>query len=304
MKYLVTGGAGFIGSHIARALLALGHKVAIIDDLSNSKKENIPAVAEFFEGSITDQNLLKQAMQNCAGVFHLAALVSVPKSIENPKYTLEVNALGTLRILEAMRELKVKKIVYSGTSAVYGDQGSAKNTEDMTPQTLSPYAYAKLESEYLIKTYGHLYGIQSVIFRYFNVFGPGQDPSSPYSAVIALFIDKIQKGEQITIFGDGKQTRDFVFVDDVVNANLHAMNSQVNAEVINIGRGESISILDLIEVLGKIFNKKIEPEFKAPRAGDILHSCADISKARNLLKFAPKTSLQEGLRAVTVTNHH
>lgn len=296
MKYLVTGGAGFIGSHIARALLALGHKVAIIDDLSNSKKESVPEGAEFFEGTITDKNLLKKAMENCDGVFHLAALVSVPKSMEDPKYTLEVNALGTLRILEVMRELKVKKIVYSGTSAAYGDQGSTKKTEDMTPQTLSPYAYAKLESEYLIKTYGHLYGMQSVIFRYFNVFGPGQDPSSPYSAVIALFTSKIQKGENISIFGDGKQTRDFVFVDDVVNANLLAMNSSLTGEVINIGRGESISILDLISVLGKIFNKKIEPEFKAPRAGDIVHSCADISKARNLLKFEPKVGLEEGLR--------
>ncbi|MBI4127253.1 NAD-dependent epimerase/dehydratase family protein [Candidatus Peregrinibacteria bacterium] len=296
MKYLVTGGAGFIGSHVARALLALGHKVAIIDDLSNSKKESVPKGAEFFQGTITDKNLLKKAMQNCDGVFHLAALVSVPKSMENPKYTLEVNALGTLRILEVMRELGVKKIVYSGTSAAYGDQGSAKNTEDMNPQTLSPYAYAKLESEYLIKTYGHLYGIQSVIFRYFNVFGPGQDPSSPYSAVIALFTSKIQKGENISIFGDGKQTRDFVFVDDVVNANLLAMNSSLRGEVINIGRGESISILDLISVLGKIFNKKIEPEFKAPRHGDIVHSCADISKARVILGFDPKVNLEDGLR--------
>ncbi len=296
MKYLVTGGAGFIGSHIARALLALGHKVAIIDDLSNSKKENVPEGAEFFQGSITDKTLLKASLRDVDGVFHLAALVSVPKSMEDPKYTLEVNALGTLRILEVMRELKVKKIVYSGTSAAYGDQGSAKNTEDMTPQTLSPYAYSKLESEYLIKTYGHLYGIQSVIFRYFNVFGPGQDPSSPYSAVIALFTSKIQKGEKISVYGDGKQTRDFIFVDDVVAANLLAMNSSVNNEVINIGRGESISILDLISVLGKIFNQKIEPEFKAPRSGDILHSCADVSKARKLLSFDPKVNLEEGLR--------
>ncbi len=296
MKYLVTGGAGFIGSHIARELLKQGHQVTIIDDLSNSKKENVPVGAEFFEGSITDANLVRESMQNCDGVFHLAALVSVPKSMADPKYTLEVNALGTLRILEAMRELKIKKIVYSSTSAVYGDQGSAKNTEDMTPQTLSPYAYAKLESEYLIKTYSHLYGIQSVIFRYFNVFGPGQDPSSPYSAVIALFTDKIQKSEKISVYGNGSQTRDFIFVDDVVNANLLAMNSSVTAEVMNIGRGESISILDLISTLGKIFDRKIEPQFKSPRVGDIVHSCADISKARNLLGFDPKVTLDEGLR--------
>lgn len=295
MKCLVTGGAGFIGSHIARELLKQGHQVAIIDDLSNSKKENVPVGAEFFEGSITDANLVRESMQNCDGVFHLAALVSVPKSMADPKYTLEVNALGTLRILEAMRELKIKKIVYSSTSAVYGDQGSTKNTEDMTPQTLSPYAYAKLESEYLIKTYSYLYGIESVIFRYFNVFGPGQDPSSPYSAVIALFTDKIKKGEKISVYGDGSQTRDFVFVDDVVNANLLAMNSSVSAEVMNIGRGESISILDLIAVFGKIFGQKIEPDFKAPRVGDIVHSCADISKARNLLGFEPKVNLEEGL---------
>ncbi len=296
MKYLVTGGAGFIGSHIARALLAQGHKVAIIDDLSNSKIENVPAAAEFFQGSITDKNLLRESMQNCDGVFHLAALVSVPKSMADPKYTLEVNALGTLQILEAMRELKIKKIVYSSTSAVYGDQGSVKNTEDMTPQTLSPYAYAKLESEYLIKTYSHLYGIQSVIFRYFNVFGPGQDPSSPYSAVIALFSDKIKKGEKISVYGDGSQTRDFIFVDDVVNANLLAMNSSVSGEVMNIGRGESISILDLISTLAKIHNSEIDPEFKSPRVGDIVHSCADISKARKLLGFNPKVTLDEGLR--------
>ena len=166
----------------------------------------------------------------------------------------------------------------------------------MTPQTLSPYAYAKLESEYLIKTYSHLYGIQSVIFRYFNVFGPGQDPSSPYSAVIALFTDKIQKSEKISVYGNGSQTLDFIFVDDVVNANLLAMNSSVTAEVMNIGRGESISILDLISTLGKIFDRKIEPQFKSPRVGDIVHSCADISKARNLLGFDPKVTLDEGLR--------
>lgn len=296
MKYLVTGGAGFIGSHISRALLALGHKVAIIDDLSNSKKENVPAGAEFFEGSITDNNLLAQAMQNCDGVFHLAALVSVPKSMENPLATLEVNALGTLRILEAMRMAGVKKIVYSGTSAIYGDAGKEKNTEEFAPKPMSPYAYSKLESEYLIKTYSHLYGIESVILRYFNVFGPGQDPSSPYSAVVALFTDKVRNGEKIFVYGDGSQTRDFIFVDDVVEANLQAMNSKIYGEVFNIGRGESISILDLIAVLGKIFNRKIEPEFLPPRTGDILHSCADISKARRLLAFNPTVNLEEGLR--------
>lgn len=296
MKYLVTGGAGFIGSHIARELLKQGHKVSIIDDLSNSKKENVPVGADFFEGSITDKNLLQKAMQDCDGVFHLAALVSVPKSMQAPIVTLEVNALGTLRILEAMRVAGVKKIVYSGTSAVYGDAGSEKNTEELPTKPMSPYAYAKLESEYLIKTYSHLYEIQSVILRYFNVFGPGQDPSSPYSAVIALFTNKIQKGEKISLYGDGSQTRDFIFVDDVVSVNLQAMNSNINGEVFNIGRGESISILNLVSVLGKIFDREIEPEILAPRAGDILHSCADISKARRLLGFEAKMNLEEGLR--------
>jgi len=291
VKYLVTGGAGFIGSFVTAKLIENGHSVTIIDDFSSSTKETVHPKATLVEGSILDPAALKKAIQGIDGVFHLAAEVSVPASMKNPQKTLQVNALGTLRILEAMKSQKVDKIVYSSTSAVYGDRGQTPNTEDLTPRPLSPYAYSKLQGEYFIKTYTHLHGIKSVIFRYFNVFGPGQKPDSPYAAVIPIFLDRIRQQKPLTIFGDGTQTRDFIFVNDVAQANLLAMQSDFSGEVINIGTGHAISLLELTKLLNPT-----QIIHEPAREGDILHSSANIEKAKTLLSFTPKTTLQEGLK--------
>jgi UDP-glucose 4-epimerase len=298
MKYLLTGGAGFIGKHLSKGLLADGHEVLILDDFSNAKKELVDSRVKILEGSLLDVKNFAQELQNCDGVFHLAAEVSVPKSLVNPKKTLDVNGLGVLRLLEFMRDMKIPKIVYSCTCAVYGDKGDVEISEDMLPAPLSPYAYAKLEGEYLMKTYAHLYGIKAVIFRYFNVYGVGQDPNSPYSAVIPIFISKIQNGEKIRIFGDGKQTRDFVRVEDVVEANKRAMNSDVQCEVINVGCGKSITLLELINILEKVAGKKVELEFLPHREGDIVYSKGSIKKLKELLKFEPSQDLEAGLKAI------
>lgn len=298
MKYLLTGGAGFIGKHLSKGLLADGHEVLILDDFSNAKKELVDPRVKILEGSLLDVKNFSQELQNCDGVFHLAAEVSVPKSLVNPKKTLDVNGLGVLRLLEFMRDMKIPKIVYSCTCAVYGDKGDVEISEDMLPAPLSPYAYAKLEGEYLMKTYAHLYGIKAVIFRYFNVYGIGQDPNSPYSAVIPIFISKIQNGEKIRIFGDGKQTRDFVRVEDVVEANKRAMNSDIQCEVINVGCGKSITLLELIEILEKVAGKKVELEFLPHREGDIVYSKGSIAKLKQLLNFEPSQDLEAGLKAI------
>lgn len=298
MKYLLTGGAGFIGRHLTKGLLDEGHEVLILDDFSNARRESVPAGVRILEGSLLDIANFKQELQNCDGVFHLAAEVSVPKSLINPKKTLDVNGLGVLRLLEFMRDMKIPKIVYSCTCAVYGDKGNVDITEDMLPAPLSPYAYAKLEGEYLMKTYAHLYGVKAVIFRYFNVYGVGQDPSSPYSAAIPIFISKIQKGETISIFGDGMQTRDFVRVEDVVEANKRAMNSGIQCEVINVGCGKSVTLLELIDILEKVAGKKVEREFLPHREGDIVYSKGSITKLKKLLNFEPSQDLEAGLKSL------
>lgn len=296
MKYLITGGGGFIGTHLAKGLLSDGHEVLVLDDFSNSQKAAIPAGVKILEGSVLDVQNFKNELQNCDGVFHLAAEVSVPKSLLNPKKTLDVNGLGMLRLLELMRDLKIPKIVYSSTCAVYGDKGNEEITEDMLPAPLSPYAYTKLEGEYLLKTYAHLYGINTVIFRYFNVYGIGQDPNSPYSAVIPIFISKIKAGEKIKIFGDGMQTRDFVRVEDVVEANKRAMKADIKMEVINVGNGKSVTLLELVDILEKVSGKKVEREFLPHREGDIVYSRGSIDKLKKLLGFEPSQDLESGLK--------
>lgn len=297
MKYLVTGGAGFIGTHLVKKLQNEGHEVIILDDFSNSKNAAQAGVTLIKDSILNIQNYRKE-LENCDGVFHLAAEVSVPKSFLKPQETLDVNGLGMLRLLELMHELRIPKIVYSSTCAVYGDKGDQMIDETMSTEPLSHYAHTKLYGEYLIKTFSNLYAIKSVILRYFNVYGEGQDPSSPYSAAIPIFISKMKSNETIKIYGDGLQSRDFVSVEDVVQVNQKAMESELNAELINIGCGESTTLLELLTILEKISKKKVEREFVERREGDIVHSKANIQKLKRLLSFEPTQDLESGLRKI------
>lgn len=296
--YLVTGGAGFIGSHLVKSLLEKGHHVRVLDDFSNSDRSQVPSQVELFEGSLLDFESVRKAVTGTDGIFHLGAEVSVPKSLKNPTGTLDVNARGTLLLLEAMKAENVKRLVYSSTSAVYGDQGETVHAEHLQPLPMSPYAYSKLAGEYFIKSFSHLYGFNTVIFRYFNVYGSGQSPDSPYAAVIPIFFDKISKNEPITIFGDGLQCRDFIHVSDVVRANELAIESDLKGELLNIGSGQSVTLLELIQILEKISGKKLELTHKEAREGDIKLSKADVQKAKNLLNFQSSVSLEDGLKAL------
>lgn len=291
MTILITGGAGFIGSHIAKKLIALGHRVIVFDDFSTGKKENLKGLKiKLIEGDIRDLNTLKKAMHGVDFVCHHAAQISVPKSISNPQETIEINGLGTLNVLLAAKENNVKKITFASSSAVYGDTKNLPIKEKEPIKPLSPYAVSKLLGEYYLKAFSHLYGMKIAIFRYFNVFGDGQDPNSPYSAAIPKFIKMVNTGDPITVFGDGMQTRDFVSVEDVVDANIKALNTETGEAPMNIGCGHAITINELANAIG---GKTIHlPE----RKGDIKHSLADISRAKKILGFKPKKSVTTWIR--------
>jgi len=286
-KVVVTGGAGFIGSHIVDALLASGNRVTVIDNLSTGNVNNIqhhlsagnPSL-EFIRGSITDLSLLQKAFKNADYVFHQAAIPSVPRSVANPSDSNDVNITGTLNVLIAARDNRVKKVVYASSCSVYGDTPTLPKQEDMLPCPLSPYAVSKLAGEYYCRVFNTVYNLPTVSLRYFNVYGPRQDPKSEYAAVIPRFIDLVRQGRPPVVFGDGEQTRDFTFVKDVVSANLFFAESRVTG-VFNIGCGESITLNRLVGLIIRIWGKgEINPEYASPRAGDIRHSLADISRAR------------------------
>jgi UDP-glucose 4-epimerase len=296
MKYVVTGGAGFIGSHIAREL-AGSHGVVIIDDFSSGKAENLrdlPDSVEIVNGSIRDLSLLGAACEGADGIFHHAAIASVAQSVFNPLATHETNITGTLNVLLAARDNNVPKLVFASTSAVYGDEPTFPKREEMVPVPLSPYAISKLAGEYYGKIFTELYGLKTVSLRYFNVFGPRQNPNSDYAAVIPKFISRLLDDKPPIIFGDGKQTRDFIYVMDIVRANILAMNSPATG-IFNIGSGRRIDLNELAFTLAEIMNVNLSPAYDKPRAGDIRDSVADISRARDQLGFEPKFSLREGL---------
>ena len=299
MHYLVTGGAGFIGSHIAEALLKRGDQPVILDNMYSGRTENLDANpnAVFIEGSIMDTDLLDKICTeyNIHGIFHLAAVASVQKSIENPAHVHEINATGTLNILEAARKHNIRKVVLSASAAAYGDNPIFPKKEDMLPEPLSPYAVSKIAGEMYCKTYAELYGIQTVSLRYFNVFGPRQDPNGEYAAVIPKFTEKICAGESPTVFGDGEQTRDFVFVKDVARANLLAMDSDVSG-LFNIGTGIQTSLNNLAEMIMQAAGKTVEMHYEKARDGDVRYSVADISKAGEYLGYQPEFDLAEGIR--------
>jgi nucleoside-diphosphate-sugar epimerase len=296
---LVTGGAGFIGSHLVGALCSRGIKVTVLDDFSFGSKGNLSHIRgplEVIEGNIKDRTLLRTAVRGKDWVFHLAAYASVPYSIEHPEMTNEVNLTSTLALLAECREAGVKKVIFSSSSSVYGDRSEvARESDPVRP--LSPYALQKYASEQYVRMFNEFRGLPGTALRYFNVFGPRQSFSSPYSGVIAKFCTAILTGQRPIIFGKGDQSRDFVSVHDVVQANLLAAEKpEANGGIFNIGTGRTTSILQLVEVLKKLTGSTVEPDYKSARTGEIQYSCADISAARDTLGFAPKVSLEEGLR--------
>ena len=296
---VVTGGAGFIGSHLAEELLKRGYQVMVLDDLTTGKRANIERIlaqddVQFIEGSVTDLSLLNNLFQDVSYVFHLAAIPSVPRSIENPLASHNVNMTGTLNVLLAARGNKVKKVVYASSCAVYGDTPALPKSEDTSPDPRSPYAVTKLAGEYYCQVFSCILGLPTVCLRYFNVYGPRQDPGSEYAAAIPTFIDRLLKGEPPTIFGDGEQTRDFVFVKDATEASVLAAESDATG-VFNVGTGRGVSINDLVRLIARLMNKDSKPIYEGPRFGDVKHSFADISEARQF-GYAPSCSLEEGLK--------
>ena len=296
---LVTGGAGFIGSHLADALAARGDRVRVLDDLSTGKLANLDAVqgrAEFIQGSVADAGIVEAAMRGVELVFHEAAIASVPKSVEAPLETHDACVTGTLTVLDAARRAGVRRVVYAASSSAYGDTPTSAKRESDLPAPISPYGAAKLAAEYYCQACAATYGIETVCLRYFNIFGPRQDPSSPYSGVISLFITALLGGRQPTIFGDGLQSRDFCYVGNVVRANLLAAETPgISGRVFNLGSGRATTLLELLEALGGIIGVKPKPTFAAPRSGDIRESLADITHVRKSLGYEPNVGLEPGL---------
>ena len=297
---VVTGGAGFIGSHLTKALVEDGHTVRVIDSLRTGKRENLAAVADrvdFREASILDEGALAEVMAGADLAFHLAALVSVPESVAKPKLCHEICATGTLNVVTAARDAGVKRIVYASTSAAYGEPPDGPIPETHPVTTKSPYAAGKLAGEYACVAAQATSDVEAVALRFFNVFGPNQDPSSPYSGVIAIFCQRMLRGQAPTIFGDGSQSRDFVHVSDVVAAlRLAATTDGVSGRVYNVGRGEPVTLLDLVAAINDVEGTDLRPTFAAERVGDIRVSLADIGRIRRELGYDPRTSFRDGLK--------
>lgn len=299
MKVAVTGGAGFIGSHLARAALDRGAEVTVLDDLSTGFRENMPQGVRLVEGSIVDPEAVRAALAGASLVFHEAASRAVLRSVEDPVGTDRVNTQGTLNVLEAARAGVGARVVLASSSSVYGGEAPLPTPESAPLTPKSPYAVSKLAGEHYARVYHELYGLETVSLRYFNVFGPRQRPDSAYAAVIPLFIAALLGGERPRVEGDGEQFRDFTYIDDVVRANLAAADapaSVVGGKVYNIARGDRVSVLRILEVLGDILGVDPAPEFAAPRPGDVRRSSADITAARRDLGWEPQVSFTEGLR--------
>ena len=297
-SYLVTGGAGFIGSHLAEELLLRGHRVRVVDSLVTGHRENLPPSAEFIEGDLADPAVADLAVDGMDYVLHQAAIPSVPRSVKDPATSNRANITATLNVLVASQRAGVKRVVYAASSSAYGNTQVLPKREDMPANPLSPYALQKLVGEQYCQMFTRLYGLSTVSIRYFNVFGPRQDPGSPYSGVISLFASFLLDGRRPTIHGDGEQTRDFTYVANVVDAVLRACEApNVDGEVINVAVGERISLNNLLRVMNRLTGRQLQPTYQEPRAGDVRDSQADISKAAALLGYKPIVSLSDGLRA-------
>ena len=300
MKYIVTGGAGFIGSHIAEGLAQAGHDVVVVDNLFSGKLENIAPLltrenARFVRGSVTDLPLLKKTFDGADGVFHEGAIASVPRSIADPAATNEANVTGTLNVLVAARDCGVPKVLFASSSSVYGNTPALPKREDMAPHPLSPYAVSKLAGEEYLRVFSEVYGLKTVSLRYFNVFGPRQDPLSQYAAVIPNFITRILRHEPPVIYGDGEQTRDFSYVKDVVQANLRAMESGAEG-VFNVAYCQRITLKELAATIMELTGITVPLRFDPPRPGDVRDSLADISRARQAFGYSPAYTVKSGLR--------
>jgi nucleoside-diphosphate-sugar epimerase len=298
---LVTGGAGFIGSHIAAALMAEGARVRVLDDLSTGHRENIEEIGgdlDFVQGSVADEQLLNKVLDGVEVVFHEAAIPSVPRSVEAPRQTHIASVDGTFSLLVAARDNKVRRVVYAASSSAYGDQPTLPKVEQMLPDPLSPYAVAKLVGEYYCQVFTRVYGLETVSLRYFNVFGPRQDPGSQYSGVVSRFISTLLSNERPMIYGDGEQSRDFTYIDNVVSANLKAATAKdASGKVINVANGERITLNELLAELKDLTGKQdVTAEYREPRVGDVRHSLADITLARQFLEYESKVGLREGLQ--------
>jgi nucleoside-diphosphate-sugar epimerase len=298
---LVTGGAGFIGSHIAAALMADGARVRVLDDLSTGHRENIEEIGgdlDFVQCSVAVEQLLNKVLDGVEVVFHEAAIPSVPRSVEAPRQTHIASVDGTFSLLVAARDRKVRRVVYAASSSAYGDQPTLPKAEQMLPDPLSPYAVAKLVGEYYCQVFTRVYGLETVSLRYFNVFGPRQDPGSQYSGVVSRFISTLLSNERPVIYGDGEQSRDFTYIDNVVSANLKAASAKDAAgKVINVANGERITLNELLAELKDLTGKQdVTAEYREPRVGDVRHSLADITLARQFLEYESKVGLREGLQ--------
>lgn len=303
MKALITGGAGFIGSHLAEALHHQGAAIVILDDLSQGSMANLAwskhtGASEVVHGDAGDEKLLRQILPGCDWVFHQAALTSVPKSIADPQVSHASNLSATLQLLTAARHAGVKRFFFASSAAVYGDSDAVPGHEKLTPSPMSPYALQKYASEKYCQLFYQLYGLETVCFRYFNVFGPRQSYDSPYSGVVARFCQGALGGQPLTIYGDGRQTRDLIYVDDVIAANLLAAEApadRVAGKVFNVASGQSISLLELVKELSRLTGQDLVAKFEPPRAGDVRHSAADVTAIKQSLGFNVKVPWQEGL---------
>jgi nucleoside-diphosphate-sugar epimerase len=300
MRYLVTGGAGFIGSNTVDELVRRGHSVVVLDDLSAGKEENLAEFRNkitFMKGTITDLEVVRRAVQEADYVLHLAARTSVPRSVKDPLETNRINIEGTLNVLVAARDAKVKRVVFSASSSAYGETPTLPKVETMQPAPISPYGVTKYAGELYAQVFGRCYGLENVSLRYFNVFGPRQDPGSPYSGVLSKFITCCLDDVPPGIFGDGEQSRDFTYIENVVQANLLACEApNASGKVLNVGTGRRATLNETLRLLGEIAGKRIEAKYEPPREGDIRDSLADITQSREILGYDPQVAFEEGLR--------
>jgi len=300
-KYLVTGGAGFIGCNLVRFILDKGHDVVVLDDFSTGKRENLTEIAEritLIEGDVRDRAVVDRAIDGCEAIFHEAALGSVPRSIVDPALSHDVNVNGTLTVLEAARAADVKRVIFAASSSAYGDQEESPKHEGMVPQPISPYAAGKIACEAYMRAYANAYGLETFCLRYFNVFGPRQDPAGAYAAVIPAFVSRLLRGESPVVYGDGEQSRDFCYITNVCEANwlaAHASAEVCTGQVVNIACHDSTTLNEILSLLGKLLGTKVRADYQPMRVGDVKHSLADVSLAKKTIGYEPKVFFTEGL---------
>jgi UDP-glucose 4-epimerase len=300
MRGLVTGGAGFIGSHIAHRLVEAGHEVVVLDNLFSGSRDNLAAIEDrvrFVEGDVRNLATVEQCAAGCEVIFHEAAIVSVPLSVERPQESHDVNIQGTLNVLQAARTARTRRVVFASSAAIYGEEPTLPKVETMRPEPMSPYGVEKIAGEHYLATWSKLFAVETVALRYFNVFGPRQDPRSPYSGVISIFVDRILSGRPVTFYGDGLQCRDFVYVDNVVDANmLAATRDGVSGRVYNVACGKRTTLVELASLIERAAGRSVERTFAEPRAGDIKESVADVRRAQAELGYTPVVDVEDGLK--------